>query len=278
MKKRYHAFKRWINKKKAQHAPSQKTIVWIIPVVLIVLIILDTNNKLTDVLGLSTKMTQTQTADQPSPTTIITDTPTETPSPTTYQEQVQQQTYQPPAQNTQSVGENTIDCVGPDGKHLRVTQKDCDSFNNAWKPTQAQVQQNTENNNNGSLITCVLWWGNYQTTQSNCDSLKKDYAQSQQQFIQTQQQENSQQQAQLSQPAQIPWQMNPTPTQIPQQNNNAYLNSQCQSQATNTYNTAQQNALGMYGGQSSASQAIISIAQQQYTQDLATCNSEYPTN
>lgn len=31
---------------------------------------------------------------------------------------------QPPA--------NKIDCTGPDGKHLQITQKECDSFNAAW--------------------------------------------------------------------------------------------------------------------------------------------------
>lgn len=36
---------------------------------------------------------------------------------------------------TQQVGANVpkIDCIGPDGKHLQVTQKECDDFNNAWK-------------------------------------------------------------------------------------------------------------------------------------------------
>lgn len=31
--------------------------------------------------------------------------------------------------------EPTIDCTGPDGKHLYITQKACDEFNNAWKAT-----------------------------------------------------------------------------------------------------------------------------------------------
>ena len=28
-----------------------------------------------------------------------------------------------------------IDCIGVDGKHMQVTQKECDDFNNAWKVT-----------------------------------------------------------------------------------------------------------------------------------------------
>lgn len=98
MKKHYHAFNHWINKKKIQHTPSKKTVVWILPVILIILVVLDTNNKLTDVLGLSTKTPLTQVENQPLPTIGITDTPTETPSPTIFQEQIQQQKYQPPAQ------------------------------------------------------------------------------------------------------------------------------------------------------------------------------------
>lgn len=38
-----------------------------------------------------------------------------------------------------------VDCIGPDGKHLWVTQKVCDDFNNAWKkssPTPAPTPQN----------------------------------------------------------------------------------------------------------------------------------------
>lgn len=46
-----------------------------------------------------------------------------------------------------SIPEPTIECTGPDGKHLYVTQKACDDFNNAWKsiPTPTP-QQATENN------------------------------------------------------------------------------------------------------------------------------------
>jgi len=48
----------------------------------------------------------------PSPTTIPSITPTIQPTPAT---------------------EKIIDCIGVDGKHLFVTQKACDDFNNAWK-------------------------------------------------------------------------------------------------------------------------------------------------
>lgn len=42
--------------------------------------------------------------------------------------------------NTQNSGSgNKIDCVGPDGKHMSVTQIECDNFNNAWKNPQDQI-------------------------------------------------------------------------------------------------------------------------------------------
>lgn len=31
-----------------------------------------------------------------------------------------------------------VDCTGPDGKHLQITQKECDDFNNAWNTPKVQ--------------------------------------------------------------------------------------------------------------------------------------------
>lgn len=42
--------------------------------------------------------------------------------------------------------EPTIDCTGPDGKHLFVTRKACDDFNNAWKPKPSPTSTNPCNN------------------------------------------------------------------------------------------------------------------------------------
>lgn len=42
--------------------------------------------------------------------------------------------------------ESVIDCVGPDGKHMSITQKECDDFNNAWKPRATIAPQNSNQN------------------------------------------------------------------------------------------------------------------------------------
>ena len=57
------------------------------------------------------------------PTDLPTATPTDLPIPM-------------PSVSTPSLQTNNsdplIDCIGPDGKHLEVTQQECDSFNAAW--------------------------------------------------------------------------------------------------------------------------------------------------
>src|SRR5260370_33253927 len=50
-------------------------------------------------------------------------TPTQAPTPTV--ERIPAPTSAQPASKT----DPTIDCTGPDGKHLQVTQKQCDDFN-----------------------------------------------------------------------------------------------------------------------------------------------------
>lgn len=42
-----------------------------------------------------------------------------------------------------------IDCIGPDGKHARSSQKDCDALNAFWKPTPTPVPLNTKT---GSIV------------------------------------------------------------------------------------------------------------------------------
>lgn len=83
--------------------------------------------------------------------------------------------------NVLSLESNQIDCIGPDWKHFTTTQKACDDFNRAWgKPT--YQSGNTQNNTGSSTqttssfqpsISCVLSWGTYQLSQSNCEWYKK---------------------------------------------------------------------------------------------------------
>lgn len=42
----------------------------------------------------------------------------------------------------------TVDCVGPDGKHMQVSQQTCDSFNKAWQPTPVPVLNQNNNSFN----------------------------------------------------------------------------------------------------------------------------------
>lgn len=77
-----------------------------------------------------------------TPTITVTVTPTKkvTPKPTT------KVTVAPITRVTPS-GSN-IDCTGPDGKRFSATQKECDDFNNAWKPKATPTSQTGSCGNN----------------------------------------------------------------------------------------------------------------------------------
>jgi len=76
-------------------------------------------------------------------------TPSITPSPT--------QPASKPTTAPMTVSSRTsalIDCIGPDGKTIKLTQKKCDDFNTAWnKPPTSQGQNTTTNNTNGHVNT-----------------------------------------------------------------------------------------------------------------------------
>lgn len=98
---------------------------------------------------------------------IPTPTPTNPPTPTP--------TNVPQVKGESIQRDPIIDCVGPDGGHLRITQKECDSFNNAWKKPQPSntpsVPSQTSTQTVPSsepLVTCVFSFGTYQLTQSQC--------------------------------------------------------------------------------------------------------------
>ena len=54
---------------------------------------------------------------------------------------------------------NTIDCIGPDGKHLRITKQQCDDFNSAWKndpmPTTADANSSYYTRRNQVYNNCL---------------------------------------------------------------------------------------------------------------------------
>lgn len=78
--------------------------------------------------------TRTKEHKTPSPSSTpapVKNKPTETPEPTDTPEVL----HSKPAASktgTDVEGASTIDCVGPDGKHLKISQDQCDSFNKAW--------------------------------------------------------------------------------------------------------------------------------------------------
>lgn len=222
------------------------------------------------VLGISTHNTPTlEATPKPiyEPTNTLTDTPT-------------------PYLNT---SQPLIDCTGPDGKHLQVTQKQCDDFNAAWgnasnsgngiqceiipgqyitvkdetECEQARTSFMSASSNSGSMtnqptVSCVLSWGTFQITQTECDQEKAIDAQSQN-----------------TQNTQYYYPTYATPTPLPTIDY-SYQNSQCKQNALNTYQAAQQYAMGMYGGGSSAGAALIKIAQAQYIQAVTQCDAQYP--
>jgi hypothetical protein len=103
----------------------------------------------------------------PSPTQL----PTNTPSPLIMRHPQQFQT------------QSKIDCIGPDGKHLSISQQQCDAFNNAWKQPSPQGVTQTgdlQQGGNGNLFTvnCTTDYGTvpqYGTTmqeaQNRCAAL-----------------------------------------------------------------------------------------------------------
>lgn len=62
-----------------------------------------------------------------------------------------------------------VDCTGPDGKHLQITQQECDNFNNAW----ANHKPGQEN----SGVSCQIVPGQSIQTrdQAECDSARASF-------------------------------------------------------------------------------------------------------
>ncbi len=117
--KLYSRFKKRVEQKKIQGMLGKFTVLGIVIFFAVLLAILVTNDTaLSRVLGLATQATPT-----PSPIPTVVPLPTLTPTPTNAP-QVKGQAVQ---------RETVIDCVGADGGHLRITQKECDDFNAAWK-------------------------------------------------------------------------------------------------------------------------------------------------
>jgi len=73
--------------------------------------------------------------------------------------------------------EPLVDCVGPDKKHLQVTQKVCDDFNNAWKPTPTPIAR-TDIFSFSETTTCESCPANSHCSYGSCscnDGYVKNY-------------------------------------------------------------------------------------------------------
>lgn len=62
-----------------------------------------------------------------------------------------------------------IDCTGPDGKHMQVTQQECDNFNNAWRPAPTPTSQPSVNYNQyNTSSSCGQCGTNSHCSYGNC--------------------------------------------------------------------------------------------------------------
>lgn len=164
--KKYTRFKRWVEQKKVQ---------WILDIfnlgaisfLVVVLIFFNGNeNMLSRVLGISKQEIAIPTQ-APEPTAVII-SPYEEPTatPTVLYKQVKG------AQQKTSL----IDCTGPDGKHFRTTQKECDVFNAAWSkstPTIIPPQNRTSTSTSSNNVYCwdnIYHYGYYTNSGDKCNS------------------------------------------------------------------------------------------------------------
>lgn len=219
---------------------ARKTLLLILPLVLIPLILCVFSQHRAVLSASTVRPTIT-----PRPTSKPTPTPTLTPTPT--QSPVKVIYHAPPSP--------TIKWLDCGSGHLVTDLSQCNPQNNVSSNNQNN-NSNTTGSSSDQTVTCVLSYGTYQESQSDCDQLKTN-------------DQNLQQQRQQLQ--------NSQPTQAPQPTTNyAAQNQQCKNNALQNYQ-AQQQPCGQYGG-SSAYDACLQTAQNNYNNAVSACNSQYPTN
>ena len=211
---------------------------------------------ISQILGISAKAT-------PAPTGVpirIFDTPVPRITQTAPTEVPQQDTESPIS---------LVDCVGPDGKRLQVTKRECDEFNLAWHPELV-------------IITCQIdsqcGGGSIQLQRGVCENStccqigdKWTFYQDKNKCVQDQNTYN----ASLPTPTPLPT-STPTPTPTPtQQEVNLQLYNQCIADAQNAYNQQRQACLSVYGG-GRTGMACIQRVLQVGQQAVNNCNVQYP--
>jgi hypothetical protein len=61
-----------------------------------------------------------------------------------------------------------IDCTGPDGKHIQLTQKECDEFNSAWGKTPSTNQTNGGNQVQNNHVIIPTYTNTYVDNSITC--------------------------------------------------------------------------------------------------------------
>ena len=61
-----------------------------------------------------------------------------------------------------------IDCIGPDGKHLQITQQECDNFNAAWGKSKSTNQTNGGNQGQNNQVRIPTYTSTYVDNSITC--------------------------------------------------------------------------------------------------------------
>jgi hypothetical protein len=257
MKSKYNKFRKWINK--IYNPERNRIIVTIIVGLVIISAGFAAGNKyFPHILGASTKNEVRQII-LPTPTVTVVD-----------KKLIDRPISNSLSQQDSQESENTVDCTGPDGKHLQISQRECDDFNNTW--------------NSNPIIACSIskecGGGTAQLTKSVCSnstccqigdkwylySDKNQCGQDQKTYF-----------INHITPTVTPT-PEPTITPLPTidiklQNLNLY--NQCVLNVKNLYHQKQMQCLSFYG-RGTAGTACIQTVLQQQQQALINCSNQYP--
>lgn len=193
-------------------------------------------------------------------------------------------------QSTQNTNYFLIDCVGPDGKQFKTTQKECDEFNSAWRNNKNTQQINpppqatrnvtppsTKSTTQSNLIDCNTKMGTFKLTDFECSEYNRilsQYVECYTAFYHYSwvtpeecEQYKIQDAAFINKLNNI---ANPQPTPTPDNSYNQQQNSQCKMYANNWYTNQGTQCSG------SCAEAIKQLAYPEYQAKLAECDRLYP--
>jgi hypothetical protein len=164
-------------------------------------------------------------------------------------------TPSPTSQATQSASPSTmpiaipsptsalINCVGPDGKVIKLTQKACDAFNAAWNNPTSQSPSSSSTNNKGSSRNTYYYPNIYYPITNNSNSTSNNGSSTYQQ----------------------------APTSTPQPVDNSQNLQICLSNAQNNYN----NQMGQLNARGMASSGQADQVKSDYAAQQQACHQQY---